>query len=217
MVYKKTADELISTGVKPLDAIQAIPILFLYRHYLELELKSVVALDWVARSTEERFNPYDDVDEDPAVMATAEEENVKPPRLAMDIFLTHDLKRLCEVCREVALRSGLLKGDFGVSFEAFQECVNDMASHDPGSLAFRYPIDKSLNPNLGELEMVNLQHLKNMFAKIERFIGLMRRGVERRIESVENYYDSSGDRDRMDLKDFSGEDEQEATRESQDC
>lgn len=193
--YKQAADDLVrALSAVPSDT-QAYPVVFLYRHFLELELKSVVALSFVLQAVE---------------------EEVDNPRQRVETILgTHDLFILCDLCRTVCDHAGLYRDNFITTFQAFAACVGELAAHDPGSFAFRYPIDKKLNPTLGQLAGINLGHLMTIVDKMGRFVSLIRHALERRIEWSGDADDWNDGDELRHLKDITGLDEEEAQWEGQ--
>jgi hypothetical protein len=192
--YKSAADNLVSEHRKSAREADAYPIIYLYRHYLELELKSIIALGCVAESVEEQ-------DDDARTRV-------------QEILRTHDLSILCNACWDACIRALDVNDEFLEIFVAFENCVLELASHDPGSFAFRYPIDKKLNPNLTKLQGVDLRQLKTIIDKMARFVAVIRHGLEQQIEYLDEGITWTRDDYLCHVKDVTGQDEAEAETES---
>ena len=95
------------------------PIVFLYRHYIELELKSVVAIGRVAERGENAIAKV------------------------LPILNTHDLKKLLQQCREICQWLGLLSGQFAEAFTNFSALITEFSEHDPNSFSFDTRLIKS--------------------------------------------------------------------------
>ncbi|HKW19535.1 MAG TPA: hypothetical protein VJO35_18645 [Terriglobales bacterium] len=122
--YREAANQLVqrlgsTTNYRDVDAC---PIVFLYRHAVELRLKEIVhwgnALLYV-RGLSKTVRP-----------------NV--------LFRTHDLCKLVSAAKPIF---GIFRylGDWNgsefLSFDDFERFVAELNEFDPGSYAFRYPID----------------------------------------------------------------------------
>jgi hypothetical protein len=95
------------------------PILFLYRHYVELEMKSIAALTCVAQSANKG-------------------DNLALARLG-PLLKTHDLTLLRDQFRKACLIGGFFSEGFNASLDTFDSCVDELNSVDPASYAFSLP------------------------------------------------------------------------------
>ncbi len=118
--------------------LEALPILFLYRHALELYLKSLVVFGtWLHEAKGLHSRPFDTL--------------LKSHRLAACL---PELKRLSEdagwgwATSDESLRS----------FTDLERCVNDLDKVDQLSYAFRYPVDKHGSPSLQNNLPFSLPH-----------------------------------------------------------
>ena len=175
-----------------MDRSEVFPIVFLYRHYIELELKSVVAIGRVAERGEN---------------ATAK---------VLSILNTHDLKKLLQQCREICQWLGLLSGQFAEAFTNFSALIAEFSEHDPNSFSFRYPIDKKLNPTLTRLGDIDLNHVEVMMKRSAAFLRSMREAVEHELAGFVDYDEMSAEEEAMYTKDYLGIDEYEAEQESRE-
>jgi hypothetical protein len=194
--YEHAAHLLLSHS-SPGD-VTIYPAIFLFRHYLELQLKAVVALG--------------------IVIEHVEEEKIEAKKAAIAILNDHDLQRLTKRCRDVCKRLGLLKSpEFALAFDAFQTCVHEMSSADPGSYSFRYPTDKQLNPALAQEFQCDLDNLDQVMAKMSfllRTVWVAADHASQRIGQGDFDHDWTDDEERMYRKSFQGIDEIEADQES---
>ena len=127
----------------------AYPILFLFRHYVELTLKEVVLLT-------ERM---------------AKMERIE---LSQFNFATHDLTTLLEASER---NLELLKEPLGLNDQPFdkqtKDLILDLCSFDQKSEAFRYPVDKKGNLFFPDHFLVGLPEVaKNMECIHHSLIGL---------------------------------------------
>ncbi len=132
--FKFYADAYIQAGRKLVELygstgairdFEALPIIFLYRHGLELYLKAIIL-----RATE------------------VELVSISKPN---EILKNHGLKRLVPGVVEI-IEALDLNFDFGVDglrTEAdFRQLIDEIDEVDPGSFAFRYPLGKRGDPSL---------------------------------------------------------------------
>ena len=136
--YHRAASALVDridqvTGYPDYDGY---PILFLYRHALELYLKTVVYKG--AKLLEVIDEEAPDLD---------------------SLFCDHRLARLLPAFKQI------LEGvewpwdsdvDGAKTFEDFRELVNSIESIDPRSYSFRYPIDTRQNASLPQHHVINV-------------------------------------------------------------
>jgi hypothetical protein len=201
--YKRAGDELVAARPPDAGDVQVYPIVFLYRHFIELELKSVAALDCVLSAVR---LPGDEDEKDyiEAPAATTARAKVE------ELLRTHDLIRLTSACKDACNKADLMKGGFVGIFAAFESCVGELAEHDPGSYAFRYPTDKKLSPNLTQLAGIDLQQLRATVDKLGRFTAVMRHAIQQRIDWETDYFTETDEDKLRDQKDILGIDELEA-------
>jgi hypothetical protein len=162
---KKAADRLIAAvstrGEAAPDATRLYPILFLYRHFLELELKSIVVLGYIANETPDL--------------------NKKLQRL----LSTHSLTGLSAECRPL-LATESKTPSFGVQLDRLDHCIREFTAHDPNSYAFRYPVDKSLNSYNQMPFAVDLVNLRDVIDRMAKFFRETRKLLQNRVEELEN-------------------------------
>jgi hypothetical protein len=206
--YKRAGDELVTARPPDASDVQVYPIIFLYRHFIELELKSVAALDCVLDSVRVVW----DEDEEDYIPAAPSDEATAREKIE-ELLRTHDLISLMSACKDACDKGGLMKGDFVGIFAAFESCIRELADHDPGSYAFRYPTDKKLGPNLTRLAGINLQQLRATVHKLGRFTVVMRHAIQQRIDWATDDTTWTDEDQLLDRKDILGIDELEAQSE----
>jgi len=188
--YKHAADRL--AHLADTNAALVDPTLFLYRHFLELRLKMILGLGFIALDD---GNAQKNVD---------------------DILRTHDLDLLLQKCHEVceALRVFAEEPRLLASFNASKNCIHELAAVDRGSYAFRYPIDKKLKPSIGKELSVSMPHLRQMIGKLENFLELLYKRMHFAVAEHAGENNDWSDEDmELDFKDLTGQDELEAARE----
>jgi len=162
--YKLAADVLIEAAFlqeAASEITRLYPILFLYRHFLELELKSVTVLGYIA-------NEIPDLEK-------------KLQRL----LNTHSLTGLIAECRPLLVRESGPPG-FTTQFDHLERCIREFAAHDPNSYAFRYPVDKSLSSYKIMPRAVDLNNLRAVVGRMAKFLKETRKVLQGRIEEIEN-------------------------------
>jgi len=113
---------------------EGYPILFSYRHALELYLKAIVYRGAM-------------------LSELISEEKVDTNRL----FHRHELVKLLPAIRAIFKATGCeFSGSGLASFEDFASLIRDLDSIDPGSYAFRYPVNRSGEPHLPHHFVVNV-------------------------------------------------------------
>jgi hypothetical protein len=127
----------------------AYPILFLFRHYVELTLKEIIILTG----------------------RTAEIERTELPQFNIMI---HNLATLLEVAEH---NLELLKDTLGLEEEPFdkptKELILDLSNFDQKSEAFRYPVDRRGNLFFSDHFLVGLPEVaRNMEHIHQRLVGL---------------------------------------------
>lgn len=181
--YKTAADRLVdmvgSKNTAKRDAIEICPILFLYRHFLELELKSLVVLGYVARQT------------------------VDIKEKVAKVLNTHSLTVLLTEFRDVAAITSS-RPVLQTQFDILERCIHEFAVHDPNSYVFRYPIDKKLNSNTVDLNSLDLANLYSVMCRMGQVFLTARRRLQLEIEDLENIESWTDEDNIMSAKDILG-------------
>jgi hypothetical protein len=141
-----------SAGTAIEDAL-LYPILTLYRHHLELELKRLVRIS-LNYSTVSR--------------AEIEGDEKK-------LTNTHGLTNLWSL-----LQKHYPKRDDWATAEAhaaFESLLFEFDQHDPNSQATRYPMDKSGRQTLTDLRYVDLRALETGVHKMSNYLGCIHEGI----------------------------------------
>jgi len=142
--YKTAADELIqhalaSKNAGRLDTL-IFPILFLYRQYIELELK------WV-------FLVYSDAD-----------RSVKKSVIS---DVGHNLIKLWQKARAILLEDATPKEQQDVNI--VEDYIEQFHKLDESSFSFRYPITKNLDQILNDERRINLPNLRQRMDELYHF------------------------------------------------
>lgn len=134
--YKEAADLLVAS-VEQRTAGQDIlvyPILFLYRQYLELEIKDTLQM---ARR-----------------LQGVSGENPMHHRIDQ---LWRELSKLLLV---------ISPHDSVAELQEIGRMIEEFSKVDPGSMAFRYPVDRAGEPSLPGITHINLRNVRDVIAKI---------------------------------------------------
>lgn len=155
--YMLAADKLIQTIDHPLIREgYVLPIIFLYRHYVELQLKGLILL-----SNEQSGNPL-------------------PLEKLMKELKTHNLDKLWKITKPILERTFKRHESKSMlaEMEPAEEYINEFKAVDAISESFRYPFDKGGNPIWGKssstlqgISYINLQHIKGEMEKLYAFFG----------------------------------------------
>lgn len=138
--YRKAAEVLIEAASQDEDLLDfcIYPIVFLYRHYVELRLKETILYTRRLLNQEACFPNHHDL-----------------------LLLWRERKQLlsqaraCPPEKEEAIVEGLIK---------------ELAKADPGSFAFRYPVDKKGDPALPKNSHISVKILRDTMERLGNFL-----------------------------------------------
>jgi hypothetical protein len=141
--YKTAADELVqrlltSETAGRLDT-HIFPVLFLYRQFIELELK------WI-------FLVYSDAE------VSAKKELLRGGK-------SHDLIDLWKKAEPIILEGATLQEDVTI----VEDYIRQFHELDKGSFSFRYPINKNLEQILDNQRRINLPNLRQRMDELYHF------------------------------------------------
>lgn len=142
--YKNSADELIELAISSQD-IQKLdtfvyPICFLYRQYLELEMKGLY-LKYSEDSADKKSKTIKDVN--------------------------HSLLKIWNKIK-LLLTENANETEFQ-SVDIVEEYITEFHNYDNSSFSFRYPIDKKLNLLFGSEKRLDLSNLKDRMNELQHF------------------------------------------------
>jgi hypothetical protein len=165
--YKEAGDVLVKHVMQTRRHHDSLvfPIVFMYRHYLELRLKQLIQDGNLFLGNPSIFPKH------------------------------HQIDRLWRECKAILKQVEPKMPD--QDLEAIEERINEFSTTDPGSMAFRYPIDKDNNPSLPGLSHINVRNLAEVMEKLAAFLDSASIAIsvyldkKREIESA--YQDSYGD------------------------
>ncbi|HEY9693692.1 MAG TPA: hypothetical protein V6D15_15920 [Oculatellaceae cyanobacterium] len=139
------AEELIESYNFPY--YQAYPVVFLYRHALELQLKSIIY--GVAKLL--FFKDIEDIDN--------------------KLYNHHDLSKLSEKAYHVITQAFPDDVTLQKLLEKVVRVAKDFSEIDPNSFAYRYPINKNGEHSTQRNQFVNLRslatHMDNLLSELE--------------------------------------------------
>lgn len=137
--YREAADKLvhgvIESGTK--QDILVFPIAFLYRQYIELQLKHIIQESRIFLEEGASFPEHHKIDD---LWNTANS-------LMAKIIKEHDQ----------SIKNYITKADV----QAIKTIITEFVKVDPESFAFRYPKDKKGNRNLEGIQYINLRKLRD--------------------------------------------------------
>jgi hypothetical protein len=135
MAAKSLYDKLVSQN--EYGDYEGYPIVFLYRHAFELNLKNIIY--WAVRLT--KFKKSKQIDE--------------------KLYTHHLLKELSKTSGEIL--NVLFKDDLALKnvIKNIKEIANDFTNIDPNSFSYRYPIDIKGNYSTKKHQVLNLTSLTN--------------------------------------------------------
>jgi hypothetical protein len=147
--YVSAADKLVQTvNDLPDREKYALPIVFLYRHFIELRLKSILREEYKKhkRSSVPKTHRIDE--------------------------LWGMVRKVLEPVLKQYKDNGML-----AEVEAVEEFIKEFAAVDAMSESFRYPIDTKGQPTLKgnsllqDVSYINLQHIADKMASLDAFLG----------------------------------------------
>jgi len=175
--YKKAADQLLGK-LKPDSRIKTAdlyPLAFLYRHFIEMEIKSLLLLSYIGLKEGEAGLKIS------AVLHTHD-----PKRLAYEFANSPTLSD--------AIRSQIhyLGNDFMGTRQSWEvldnllQIVDEVSALDSGSYAFRYTVTKELSPATANLHGLSLSNLEAVAGRFEATCRWLRGILERHIDDTVN-------------------------------
>lgn len=183
MSYKTAADLLIEKQAKSLmvGATQqyiACPIMFLYRHFLEISLKGLMV---DLQTLGKQVNPLISVD--PQVL-----DKGLPGHSLIQAWLPvrQLLVELSPDQNQCADRSA----EANATYDAIEDRIREFDEIDEGSFSYRYPIDRRNNPALGPLpSQRELHKVREVVGVIELYFGGFLSWIhDRKTEIMESRY-----------------------------
>lgn len=149
--YKEAGDLLLKYALRSgRQHVLVYPIIFLYRHYIELQLKEIIVNN---RSYLGKSEPFPDY---------------------------HNIDRLWEICKQdlIDIDEPLLNQldqkryeEILSQYDALGKDVSQFSQWDPDSQHFRYPVDKKGNPIVLDLRSINLRELEELMRRISGLLG----------------------------------------------
>ncbi|MCM3786218.1 hypothetical protein M3231_25000 [Neobacillus mesonae] len=145
--YKESADTLVkfaldSKRIEILDTY-IFPILFLYRQFIELSLKSL----------------YLEYSDEPMV------DKIKGVKQA-----GHNLETMWKNLKPIVIEASDSKEEKD-TIKTVESYILQYHDFDKGSFKFRYPIDKDYNPLLKDEERIDIVNLKECMTELDNFFG----------------------------------------------
>lgn len=157
--YKDAADKAVDAAINDFSDSLVYPIMFLYRHYLEIMIKQML---WEFRSLQFYLNKY-----------YGNTEYGSEFSKGKDPIMKHDLMSIWKELRDLMKESWSNEED--LSFLAdVEHRIKEFHDIDQGSFSFRYPVDKENNPIFQfdqEIQKVNIVQVKRVVDAITTRFG----------------------------------------------
>lgn len=158
--YKEAADSLARRFLKNWQGndILTYPMVFLYRHYLELRLKQVIVLG--QKLLDQPINIQDKILED------------------------HRLGKLWKLCLEIleALgKNGFWPEDPVEKLDCVGKLIEEFHAKDPAAINFRYPVTKKSEgskPTLPSLNRIGVRNLYKVMQRLDSFFTAQVVGID---------------------------------------
>jgi hypothetical protein len=157
--YKEAADSLARRFIRKWQGndILTYPMVFLYRHYLELRLKQVIIL--------------------------GQELLDEPISIQQKILENHWLNELWKPCREILEK--LAEEEFWPKdpveeLDRVERLVDEFHTNDPDNINFRYPVtkkSKGSQPTLPHLNCVGVRNLYKIMQRLDSFFVAQIEGI----------------------------------------
>lgn len=188
--YKEAADQLID-GIgagQSNDAYLAYPVMFLYRHYMELRLKEIVIGLKEQVSLSADFDRYNLRPQLPAYR----DYQVRGHRLT---FFWNRMLAYWFRAIEAGLVNGIALEELEAKYDIIGKRIKELDKIDRSSEVFRYPVDKEGNPyQIRALNSRELRHVKDVVEGIayhlDTISGLVYEAKEELMELYEDAVDS---------------------------
>ncbi len=141
--YKRAVDilvqDVLKTGTKKNFIVY--PIIFLYRHYLELCLKDILRNSSIL------------TDQIP------------------DIPGHHGIGDIWNACKKIILYLQSAEEDSSIDLDIISQCIREFQKYDPEATAFRYPMNKKGGNSLANLKRIDLLNFSEVGDKLSNAIG----------------------------------------------
>jgi len=175
--YKAAADQLLGQLKlqKRIESATLYPVVFLYRHFIEMEIKSILLLSYIG--------------------AEKGEAGLK----ISAVLHTHDPKRLGDELANLSTLTEALKsqihylGDDLMGWresrdilDCFFQIIDEVSALDPGSDTFRYTVTKMLSSNRANLHGLSLSKLEDVAGRFEATCRWLRQILEQHIDGGVN-------------------------------
>ncbi|HEV2178190.1 MAG TPA: hypothetical protein VGW33_13470 [Terriglobia bacterium] len=158
--FKKAAQRLlVATPLVPGDDIDACPVVFLYRHALELSLKDIIlAGDELKRSA---GKPLSDTEK---------------------LFKNHDLDGMLSQINQIFAEVGWHRDSV---IEDIENAVRELNEVDRGSDAFRYPVNKKGESSISHRFAFDLKKFGYRMDSVLEFLGGASDGLKAAAEACQ--------------------------------
>jgi len=94
---------------------------------------------------------------------------------------THNLRGLWAETKRLLQKH--YRYDCPREIEYLDRCFDEFHEHDPDSMAFRYPFDKSGNRHLMNLSHINVRHLMETMGRLANFLSCIATDIDEHLQS----------------------------------
>jgi len=164
----KLAEDLLSKGLSFPD-YEAYPIMFLYRHALELYLKNIIYKSALLSA----FKNMEDID--------------------AKLYNHHDLNQLSQKATDILRR--LFLNDKGIELVSKRvlQISSEFSKIDPDSFSYRYPIDRNGNYSTKPHQVVNLEAVHHAMCELLEDLDTIDFGLNVETSQAQELYEMLSD------------------------
>ncbi len=154
--YKKAGDLLVEHGIAHGEQhILVYPAVFLYRQYIELQLKEIIR----------NGNWFLDISQHCSVGFPTHHNIAELWRECRNILKNIDEEEYQKLGEDE-------RDKYKNDLDAIEQGINEFSEWDPNSQAFRYPIDKDDNPSVSvdQLHTITFRNLRDLVDRISSLL-----------------------------------------------
>ena len=150
--YKQAADKLVEQvqSGNTSNNFVVYPVIFLYRHFVELRLKEILKDGYQAAGK-------------------------RAPVPSKHPLNEHPLMPLWKECRRIV--EEVWPKDEPIPLDSAERIIGQLEKHDASSFAFRYPSDKKGQPMLRDLTHVNLVKFSQVIGRLANLLNTLSCGI----------------------------------------
>lgn len=165
--YKRAGDILIEHGIAHGGQhILVYPIVFLYRQYIELQLKDIIRNGYRYLGISKYFPPG------------------FPTGHKIDEYWSECRSILKKIDEEEYQKLGEYeRNKYNSDLDSLARDIREFSEWDPDSTAFRYPVDKKGNPSIADLANISFAGLKELVERIADLLDAISVGISHYLDA----------------------------------